>query len=119
MMIKMKIAMPLISVLCLGLFGCALSGRDIVTTPQPWHGELIQKHPDGKTLQVTEWNHGKLVSCWEFSNTRWVNGEFRVTKPKWTQTVSGGNGRRTLYDERGEPAGREDFKNGECTGGSG
>jgi len=118
-MMKIRTAMLLICLLCACITGCASSGRDILAASQPWHGKLFQKHPDGRVLQVTAWDHGKLVSCWEFSRTHWVDGKSHVSAPQWMQTVSDGTGRRTLYDERGEAAGHEDFNNGDFTGGAG
>jgi hypothetical protein len=83
------------------------ASRDIMTIPRPWHGKLHQVDAAGKMIQAMVWEHGTLLSCWEYQSG------------KWTQTVIDGSGYRTLYYKSGEPAGHEDFANGEYTGGAG
>ncbi len=115
-----RIVMLGLLLLAVALLGCASTSRDLLTASRPLHGKFHQKSSDGKIIQETVWNHGKLVSCWEISRTsRWVNGRLEIAEPKWTQTVSDGSGRRTLFDKQGEAAGHEDFTNGEYTGGAG
>jgi hypothetical protein len=107
-MMKMNVGMPLLGLLCaLGLLGCATSQRNVLSTAQPWHGKLHQMNSGGSIIQTTVWEHGRLLSCWEYQTD------------KWTQTVTDGTGRRTLFDENGQPAGHEDFRNGDCVGGAG
>jgi hypothetical protein len=98
-------------ILTVFLAGCSPapsnSSRDILTRPQPWHGKLHQADAAGKMIQAMVWEHGTLRSCWEYQSG------------KWTQTVIDGSGYRTLYYKSGEPAGHEDYANGEYTGGAG
>ena len=105
-MMKMKKAIPLVCAVMLTVLGCASPCRDILATPQPWHGKLHQANANGSVVQRTVWQHGRLVSCWEYQNG------------KWTQTVVDGSGRRTLFDKAGEPSGHEDFEKGEYRGGA-
>ena len=104
---KMRNAMPIVCAVMLTALGCASPCRDILATPQPWHGTLRQTDATGSVIQTTVWDHGRLVSCWEYQSG------------KWTQTVVDGSGRRTLFDKAGEPEGHEDFEKGECKGGAG
>ena len=105
-MMKMNRAVPVVCAVMLAVLGCASPCRDILSTPQPWHGKLHQTDAAGRVIQKTIWEHGRLVSCWAYQNG------------KWTQTIVAGSGRRTLFDKAGEPAGHEDFEKGECKGGA-
>lgn len=80
---------------------------------KPYNGKLQQHGPDGKLLQETTWDNGRLTACWEWvQESHWVDGKQMTSPPVWTQTVSGGTGKRTVYDSDGKPLGTEDYQNG-------
>lgn len=99
-------------VVCGLLWGCAETERDILATSQPWDGRFYQKAPDGRMVQVTVWEHQKLVSCWE-----WDDDNVGNPQRKWVQTVTEGEGIRTVYDKDGRHGATEWYSGGEVTRG--
>ena len=105
-----------VGVLAAHLSGCASSPgeQNIRYAAWPYDGKLYEQTLDGAVIQTTEWEEGKLVSCWEFARqAELVEGELTITEPVWMETVVKGNGKRTLYGRDGRPRGTEVFKDGE------
>jgi hypothetical protein len=101
---------------CLAAFlaGCGEQpGKDIAQAQRPFDGKLLQHAGDGRLIQETRWDHGRLMACWEWrQESHWVEGKLIQTPPRWTQTVTAGYGKRTIYDADAKPLGQELYENG-------
>lgn len=101
---------------CLAAFlsGCGQPpGKDITQAQRPYNGKLIQHAADGRLIQETQWDHGRLMACWEWQQeSHWVEGKLIQSPPRWTQTVTAGYGMRTVCDDNAKPMTQEQYENG-------
>ena len=98
----MKPLFPVLTAVAAMFTGCAPVVRSTGAAPYPQSGTYLLYARDGRLMQKTVWQNGKLRSAWELDRER-----------RWRRVVTAGNGRTLYLDEDGREFGFADYVGGQ------